>query len=391
MLKGKTIVVGVSGGIAAYKACALVSKLKASGADVFVAMTENATRFVAPLTFETLSANRVISDTFARDFTWEVEHISLAKKADMFVLAPCTANVIAKFACGIADDFLTTTLLAAKCPILIAPAMNTNMYEAAATQNNIETLKKRGCTFIEPGSGRLACGDVGKGRMSEPEQIFDEIVRMMSSKRDYEGKTVLVTAGATREPIDPVRFISNRSGGKMGISLCNAVKRRGGKVILVAGSLSVPACGYDELITVETTAQMYDAVLDNYARCDVIIKAAAPCDYAAIAAENKIKSATLTLEMTKNPDIAEAVGRRKGNRKLVVFCAETQKLKESARKKLDAKHADMVVANDVTQNGAGFDVDTNIVTIITHEKETDLPIMTKAALADVILDEIVDL
>ncbi len=388
MLKGKTVVVGVCGGIAAYKVCELVSRLKKAAADVYVVMTKHATEFVAPLTFETLSGNRVVSDMFDRDFPWEVEHISLAKKADLFILAPCTANVMAKYACGIADDFLTTTLLAAKCPVLIAPAMNCAMLAAEATVHNMEVLERRGSIFIDSQSGRLACGDVGSGRMAEPEQIFGKAVEILCPKRDFTGKTVLITAGATREPIDPVRFISNRSGGKMGMALCRAVKRRGGKVILVAGITDVSVCGCDELINVQTTEQMHEAVMANLDKCDVVIKAAAPADYRSVFQSEKIKSESFTLKMNKNPDIAKAVGERKGDKRLVIFCAETSNLKENARKKLADKNADMVVANDVTAKGAGFDCDTNIVTVITPKKETDYPIMSKADVAEIILDEL---
>ena len=312
----------------------------------------------------------------------------MEKKADLFILAPCTANVMAKYACGIADDFLTTTLLAAKCPVLIAPAMNCAMLAAEATVHNMEVLERRGSIFIDSQSGRLACGDVGTGRMAEPEQIFGKAVEILCPKRDFTGKTVLITAGATREPIDPVRFISNRSGGKMGMALCRAVKRRGGKVILVAGITDVSVCGCDELINVQTTEQMHEAVMANLDKCDVVIKAAAPADYRSVFQSEKIKSESFTLKMKKNPDIAKAVGERKGDKRLVIFCAETSNLKENARKKLADKNADMVVANDVTAKGAGFDCDTNIVTVITSKKETDYPIMSKADVAEIILDEL---
>lgn len=387
MLTGKTIVVGVSGGIAAYKACELVSRLKQANADVRVAMTKNAARFVAPLTFETLSGNEVICDTFDRATSWEPEHITLAKKADLFVLAPASANLMAKYACGIADDFLTTTLLAATCRVLIAPAMNTNMYLAAATQTNMLTLSARGCEFVEAESGRLACGDVGKGRMAEPETIFDRIVKLLTTRKDFAGKTVLVTAGATREKIDPVRFVSNSSSGKMGASICRALSERGAKVILVAGFTSVTLCA-DEIIEVGTTCEMYDAVMQKLPECDIVIKAAAPADYCVTESQNKIKSQTLTLQLKKNPDIAAAVGKIKESRKLVIFCAESENLLDNARKKLVDKNADMVVANDVTQNGAGFNVDTNIVTVITKKKEKQYGVMSKDALAHVLLDEI---
>ncbi len=391
MLSGKTVVVGVCGGIAAYKVCELVSRLKKANADVYVVMTKNATEFVTPLTFETLSGNRVVCDMFDRDFPWEVEHISLAKKADIFVIAPATANVIAKVAHGIADDFLTTTLLAATCDVLVVPAMNTNMLNASATRDNLRVLKNRGIYIMESESGRLACGDVGSGRLPEPCRIFDETAKILLPKRDFEGKTVLVTAGGTEEPIDPVRVITNRSSGKMGMALCSAVKRRGGKVVLVAANTSIPPRDCDELISVKTTKQMYDAVLSAMGKCDVIIKAAAPSDYFAESAPQKIKSETLTLKLKKNPDIAIAVGEKKGDKKLVIFCAETENLKENARKKLSSKHADMVVANDVKREGAGFDVDTNVATLITKTGETDLPLMSKSDLADVILDEITKL
>lgn len=391
MLNGKTVVVGVCGGIAAYKVCELVSRLKKANADVYVVMTKNATSFVAPLTFETLSGNRVVSDMWDRDFPWEVEHISLAKKADLFVIAPATANIIAKYACGIADDFLSTTLLAATCPVLIAPAMNTDMLNAAATQRNTETLKSRGALFIEPGRGRLACGDSGKGRLPEPMEIFDEAVKILLPKRDFEGKTVLVTAGGTSEPIDPVRVITNRSSGKMGIALCSAIKRRGGRVILVAGNMSVPAKDYDELVRVETTAQMFEAVKEKLEACDIVIKAAAPADYGVVCAPQKIKSETLVLELKKNPDIARYVGENKKDKKLVIFCAESEKLEENARKKLKSKNADMVVANDITAPDAGFNVDTNAVTVITGRGEVRLGTMQKSQLAYLLLDEIVKL
>lgn len=389
MLKGKTVVLGVSGGIAAYKVCELVSRLKKAEADVHVVMTENAARFVAPLTFETLSGNRVISDMFDRDFPWEVEHISLAKKADIFVLAPCTANLMAKLACGIADDFLSTTLLAAVCPVLIAPAMNTNMLDSPATKSNMALLARRGCLFVEAGEGRLACGDNGRGRLAEIDDIFNKIAEVLYSKRDFEGKTFMITAGATREPIDPVRFITNRSSGKMGQALASAVKRRGGKVLLVCGIVKKEPRDYDELINVQTTDQMYDAVMSRLGRCDYIIKAAAPADYKIDSfSEDKLKSQTLNLKLSKNPDIAKAAGEKKGDKKLIIFCAENKNLESSAREKLKNKNADMVVANDVSLEGAGFDVDTNIVTIITHACKKDIPKTSKSALADLILDEI---
>ncbi|MDE6757861.1 MAG: bifunctional phosphopantothenoylcysteine decarboxylase/phosphopantothenate--cysteine ligase CoaBC [Clostridia bacterium] len=390
MLERFNVLLGVSGGIACYKSCEVVSRLKKLGAGVDVIMTEHATEFISPLTFETLSARPVVSDMFARKKQWEVEHISLAKKADLCIIAPATANVIAKFADGIADDMLTTTYLALKCPIIVAPAMNTNMYENVAFKENLNKLKSRGVIVIDSVEGRLACGDSGKGKMAEPVDIVAKALDVLCPKSDYAGKKVLVTAGATRENIDGVRFITNRSSGKMGIEIAKAVVKRGGSVVLVKGLTQIDAPSYiDKVVDVETTCQMYDAVMENYCDCDVIIKAAAPSDYRPKdKIQNKLKGETLSLELVKNPDIAKAVGQVKGDRKLVVFCAETQNLIESAKDKLKSKNADVVVANDVTLEGAGFDTDTNIVTIITRDgKSKSLPKMTKAEVADVILDE----
>ena len=394
MLESKNVLVAVTGGIACYKACGLVSALKKAGACVNVVMTAHAAEFVAPLTFETLSANPVACDMFAPKEHWEVEHVSLAKKADLVIIAPATANVLDKLAAGIADDMLTTTLLATKAKVLACPAMNTAMYENEAVQSAINTLKARGYEFLEPESGLLACGDVGKGRMCEPEEIYAKALDMLMPKRDYAGKTVLVTAGATREDIDGVRFISNYSSGKMGIEIAKAVKNRGGRVILVAGFVTAKIPAYiDETVSVKSTCDMYDAVMSKVGECDFVIKAAAPADYRVEkVADDKIKDSEVTLELTKNPDIAKAVGKVKGDKKLVVFCAEKRELIERAKGKLKSKNADMVVANDVTKEGAGFDVDTNIATLITKDgKVRDCELMTKAALADVILDELIAL
>ncbi len=390
MLSNFNVLLGVSGGIACYKSCEIVSRLKKLGAGVDVVMTAHATEFVSALTFETLSARPVVSDMFNRDRQWEVEHISLAKKADICIIAPATANVIAKLAEGIADDMLTTTALALKCPIIIAPAMNTNMYSNVAVQANLDALKARGFVVIEPISGRLACGDSGKGKMAEPADIVAKAVDVLMPKRDYKGKKLLITAGATRENIDGVRFITNRSSGKMGVEIAKAAARRGGEVVLVKGLTQVEIPSYiSKVISVESTAQMYDAVMENYADCDVIIKAAAPGDYRPVETiTNKLKGDEITLKLTKNPDISKAVGEVKGDRKLIVFCAETQDLLVSAKQKLQSKNADMVVANDVTAEGAGFDVDTNIVTIIKRDgSSANYPKMKKSEVADAILDE----
>lgn len=394
MLESKNVLVAVTGGIACYKACGLVSALKKAGACVNVVMTAHACEFVAPLTFETLSGNPVACDMFAPKEHWEVEHISLAKKADLVIVAPATANVIDKLAAGIADDMLTTTLLATKARVLVCPAMNTAMYENEAVRNATETLKKRGYEFLEPNTGLLACGDVGKGRMCEPEEIFAKALDILMPKRDYAGKTVMVTAGATREDIDGVRFISNYSSGKMGSAIAKAVKNRGGKVIFVAGFVTVDIPAYfDETVRVGSTRDMYSAVMERLDRCDFVIKAAAPADYRVEkVADDKIKDGEVTLKLVKNPDIAKAVGEVKGDRKLVVFCAERKQLAERAKGKLASKNADMVVANDISQEGAGFDVDTNIATIITKDGRTvESGLVTKAALADMILDELIAL
>ncbi|MDD7398436.1 MAG: bifunctional phosphopantothenoylcysteine decarboxylase/phosphopantothenate--cysteine ligase CoaBC [Firmicutes bacterium] len=393
MLYGKSVVLGVTGSIAAYKACEIASSLVKKGANVDVILTKNAAEFVTPLTFETLTKNKAITDTFDRDFEFDVKHVSLAKKGDVFVVAPASADVIAKLANGIADDMLTTTLLAVNSPIIVCPAMNTNMYEAKQTEENLEKLKKLGYIVLEPVVGNLACGDVGKGKMASPEDIVKLIEKTVSPIQDFDGKTVLVTAGATREPIDGVRYISNSSSGKMGFEIAKAVQERGGKVILVKGftTAQVPN-GIFKTIYVETTAEMYDAVLTNLSDADIVIKAAAPSDYKVKNYSNqKIKAETLTLELEKNPDIAKAVGEVKGEKKLVIFSAETENLQENATKKLYSKNADMVVANDVTMAGAGFNVDTNIVTLITRSDEESLPVMSKRDVANAILDRTIKL
>lgn len=391
-LKGKNIVVGVTAGIAAYKVCYVVSALKKAGAEVFVVMTENATQFVRPLTFETLSGNRVIVDTFDRDFEWEVEHVSLAKKADLFLVAPCTADFAGKLANGIADDFLSTTAMAMKCPVVLAPAMNTNMITSAAYMENERVLKERGVLTVESASGYLACGDVGKGRMAEPDEIVDFVKKILIPNPDYANKTVLVTAGGTSEPIDPVRFITNRSSGKMGIAIAQKALARGAKVILITGNISVPVPEGAERINVSTTAEMYDAVMANMKYADVIIKAAAPSDYSVKNySDNKIKGESITLTLKKNPDIAAAAGKIKGDRKLVIFSAETNDCEKNAREKLLAKNADLVVLNDVTQAGAGFNSDTNIVTFITKDTVEQIPKTEKTVIADMLLDRILKL
>ena len=390
VLDGKTIVFGVTGGIAAYKSCEAVSRLKKLGATVCVIMTKNATEFVAPLTFETLSNQPCVVDTFARPERWEVEHVSLAKRADLFVIAPATANIMAKLAHGIADDMLSTTCLATRAPMLIAPAMNTGMWENVATQENLKILQARGMHFVGPEGGYLACGDVGAGRMSEPAQIVERCVQLLTAARDMQGLRVLVTAGPTCENIDPVRFITNRSSGKMGYALAEAALRRGAQVTLVTGPVSLTPPQGAQVEPVRTTEDLLQRMLALAPEQDIVIQAAAPADYRAQQiAPQKLKKqgdGALTLTFVPTPDVAKAVGEgTRDGQILVGFAAETETAVENARKKLDSKHLDMIVANDVTQPGAGFDVDTNIATIITHQQAESLPIMTKKALADEIL------
>ncbi|MBO7156853.1 MAG: bifunctional phosphopantothenoylcysteine decarboxylase/phosphopantothenate--cysteine ligase CoaBC [Clostridia bacterium] len=384
----KTVILGVSGGIAIYKSCEIVSRLVKLGYDVRVVMTQNATEFVTPLTFETLSNNKVVTTTFDKNREFEVEHISYAKLASAFVIAPATANVIAKLAEGICDDMLTTTVCATKAPVFICPAMNTNMYLNPVTQGNIAKLKDLGYHFIEPTEGRLACGDVGKGKMEEPINIVSIVDGFLTPNPDYRGKTIMVSAGATEEPIDGVRYITNRSSGKMGMAIAKAIMERGGNVILVKGKVTAPVPKGVEVIEVKSTEDMRDAVVSNLPRADAVIMAAAPADYKVKNySASKIKSESLTLELVKNPDIAKEVGSIKGNKKLVVFAAETNDLIANAVGKLRSKNADLMVANDVTMEGAGFEVDTNIATLITaNGAMTALEKMPKEELAHVILD-----
>lgn len=394
MLYGKNVVLGVSGGIAVYKACEIVSRLKKLGANVDVIMTDNARKFVTPLTFQTLAKSAVVTNAFEPVKEYDINHISLAKKADIMVIAPATANVIAKFAKGIADDMLSTTYLASTAPKLICPAMNTNMYEDDSTHENMEILKFRGVQFIDSAVGLLACGDIGKGRMAEPVDIVNRIVELLTPKQDFHGKRVLITAGGTEENIDGVRVITNHSSGKMGKALCEAVADRGGSVIFVHGNIKIdlPKCA-EEVIAVKSTKDMLDACNTHFDDCDIAIMAAAPADYRVKnPSSNKLKGESITLEFFKNPDIAQTLGEKKGDKKLVIFSAETENLIDNATKKLAKKHADLVVANDVTVEGAGFDVDTNIASIIDKNgNRVDSGKMTKRALADLILDRVLTL
>ena len=395
-LDGKTIVLGVTGGIAAYKSCEVVSRLRKAGAKVHVIMTKNACQFVAPLTFETLSNNPCVTDTFDRPERWEVEHVALAKQADLFLIAPATANIMAKLAHGIADDMLSTTVLATRAPVLLAPAMNTGMWENTATQENLKTLLARGVLTIGPEGGLLACGETGAGRMSEPAQIVEKCVDLMRRKQDLSGLRVLVTAGPTQEAVDPVRFITNRSSGKMGYAIAEAAAVRGAAVTLVTGPVRLAVPAGVKSVPVQTTEELLDAMTALCAQQDVVIQAAAPADYRPeTAASQKLKKkgdGTLTLKLVPTPDVAKAVGQRKQpSQTLVGFAAETEKLTDNAQEKLQSKNLDMIVANDVTRPGAGFDVDTNIAELITRQDRRELPLMTKRALADAILDRVMEL
>ncbi len=394
MLYGKNVVLGVSGGIAVYKACEIVSRLKKLGANVDVVMTKNACEFVTPLTFQTLAKSAVVLNAFEPVKVFDINHISLAKKADILVVAPATANVIAKFAEGIADDMLTTTYLACKAKKLICPAMNCNMFEDEATQKNMQTLKERGATFCNGAVGPLACGDVGKGRMAEACDIVEKIVEILTPNQDFANKRVLVTSGGTEEKIDGVRVIANHSSGKMGKAIAEAVADRGGSVVYVYGNVKtdVPKC-VEKAIHVTSTQDMLDACVKEFDACDVAIMAAAPADYKVKNTfDNKIKADVLTLELVKNPDIAKTLGEKKGEKKLVIFSAETQNLVENAKGKLQKKNADIAVANDVTLVGAGFDVDTNIATIIDKKGNmTESGKISKRELADLILNKVIAL
>lgn len=395
-LEGKQIVLGITGGIAAYKSCELCSRLRKAGADVYVIMTKNACQFVAPLTFETLSNHPVVTDTFKRPDTWEVEHVALAKRADLFVIAPATANIMAKMAHGIADDMLSTTVLATKAPVLIAPAMNTGMWENIATRENAEILKKRGVHFAGPEGGYLACGDHGAGRMSEPAAIFRKIEEMLCPIQDLAGLSVLVTAGPTQEKLDPVRYISNRSSGKMGYAVAAAAAKRGANVILVSGPVNLSIPEGVERISVLSTQELYHVMMERCGNADIIIQAAAPADFTPEnAAEEKIKKQgdeDMILILKQTPDVAKAVGERKRpGQTLIGFAAETTDVLENAQGKLAKKNLDMIVANDVTAPGAGFDVDTNIVTFVTRDGMETLPCLPKSQVAEELLNRAVKL
>jgi phosphopantothenoylcysteine decarboxylase/phosphopantothenate--cysteine ligase len=394
-LNNKVVVLGVSGGIAAYKACDLASKLRQAGAEVTVVMTEAAQRFVSPLTFHSLVHRPVITSLWSPIEEWEIEHISVARRASIAVIAPATANVIGKLAGGIADDFLTTFVLATGAPILVCPAMNCDMYANPIVQENVGRLKERGFHFVEPEEGSLACGDVGKGRLASVETIFERIVQLLCPPQDLEGTKMLVTAGPTQEYIDPVRYITNPSTGKMGYALAQAASERGAEVILVSGPTNLPPPDGVETIRVTTAAEMAEQALRKARGCKVVIGAAAVADFTPVGtAEQKMKKKTARFTLTLEPtvDIIAELGKRKGRRVLVGFSVETRDLIENSMKKLTKKNLDMIVCNDVTQAGAGFASDTNVVTILDKRGEPEqLPRMTKLETAHKVLDRILQL
>lgn len=390
-MKKPCVVLGVTGGIAVYKACELLRLLQKRGIDVFVVMTQNACRFVAPLTFETLSGHPVAVDTFDRPQTWEVEHIALAKRADLFLIAPATANIMGKMACGIADDMLSTTVMATRAPVLVAPAMNTGMWENAAVQQNVKTLRARGVEIVAPVSGHLACGDSGAGKLEDVAVIAERACKLLFAKKDMEGLRVMVTAGPSREALDPVRYISNRSSGKMGYAIAQAAQKRGAEVTLLSGPVAIEVPQGVKLVPFTTTQELLDRASELAQEQDLLIQAAAPADYRAKeVAPQKIKKQggePMTFTLVENPDVAATLGKAKRSGQVFVgFAAETNDVLAHARDKLARKNLDMIVANDVTRPGAGFDVDTNIVTLITKDGQEALPMMSKAEVAQRILD-----
>lgn len=392
MLKGKTVILGVTGSIAAYKAASLASTLVKQGAEVNVIMTANAVNFINPITFETLTGRKCLVDTFDRNFEFQVEHVSLAKKADLVMIAPASANVIGKMAGGIADDMLTTTVLACTCPKLVAPAMNTRMFENSIVQENMRKLESHGFQIISPAVGHLACGDTGAGKMPEPSVLLEYILQEIGMEKDLAGKKILITAGPTREAIDPVRFLTNHSTGKMGYALARIAAMRGADVTLVSGpvQLSVPLTV--KCVNVTTAKEMFDAVRELAPEQEIVIKAAAVADYRpANVSSEKVKKTdgVLSLPLERTDDILQYLGEHKAaDQFLCGFSMETEHMLENSRRKLEKKHLDMIVANNVKTEGAGFGTDTNVVTILTKETIVELPMMSKEEVAEKILDEI---
>lgn len=395
MLKGKTVVLGVTGSIAAYKIANLASMLVKQHAEVHVIMTENATNFINPITFETLTNHKCLVETFDRNFQFHVAHVSLAQQADVMLIAPASANIIAKLAHGIADDMLSTTALACTAPILVSPAMNTKMYENPITQDNLETLRKYNFTVIEPDSGFLACRDTGAGKMPSETVLFDHILREIACPKDLAGKKLLVTAGPTQEAIDPVRFISNHSTGKMGYAIARRAMLRGADVTLVSGPTAIDPPPFVTFIPVVSAKDMYDAVTTHANEQDIIIKSAAVADYTptTVATEKvKKKEGDLSISLTRTQDILAYLGAHKKEGQILCgFSMETENMLENSKKKLEKKKADMIIANNLKDDGAGFGTDTNIVTLITKEQVRELPKLSKEEVADAILDALLEL
>jgi len=390
-LKGKCVVLGVTGGIAAYKMANVASALRKTGADVNVIMTQNATQFITPLTFETLTNNKCIVDTFDRDFKFEVTHISLAKRADLMLIAPATANVIAKLAHGIADDMLTTVALAATCKKLVAPAMNTAMLENPITQDNIRTLEKYGFGIIPSDSGMLACKDVGSGKLPDPEVLCEYVYQELAAEKDLAGLRVTVTAGPTQEPLDPVRYLTNHSTGKMGYAIARAAARRGAEVTLIHGQTALPPVKFTNDVPITTAREMYEAVCAEFEQTDVLIMAAAVADYRpATVADNKIKKkdGEMSIPLARTDDILGTLGPKKNHQFICGFSMETENMVENSRGKLTRKNLDMIAANNLKTAGAGFGVDTNVLTLISPEGMTELPLMSKDDAADALLTAI---
>ena len=395
MLKGKTILLGVTGGIAAYKAAALASALVKQHAAVEVVMTENATQFVTPLTFEQLTGRRTMVDTFDRNFSHQVEHISLAERTDLVIIAPATANVCAKLAHGLADDMLTTTVLACRCPKLIAPAMNTNMYENPVTQDNLDILRRYGWDVIEPASGRLACGAVGKGKLPEPEELLQHILLHAAKNHDLAGKKVLVTAGPTQESLDPVRYLTNHSTGKMGYAIARMAALRGAQVTLVSGPTSITPPPFVNVVKIKSAQDMFEAVAAHAPQADYIFKAAAVADYTpADYNDNKMKKkdGDLSIPLKRTQDILKYLGEHRSPGQIICgFSMETENMLENSRDKLYRKNVDMICANNLKVAGAGFGVDTNIITMITKDSVTELPLLSKEDAADAILNQAISI
>ena len=395
MLKGKTVLLGVTGGIAAYKAAALASALVKQHAAVEVVMTQHATEFITPLTFEQLTGRKVMVDTFDRNFVHQVEHISLAQRTDLVLIAPATANICAKLAHGLADDMLTTTVLACRCPKLIAPAMNTNMYENPVTQDNLDTLRRYGWDVISPASGRLACGAVGPGKLPEPEELLQYILRQLAFPHDLEGKKVLISAGPTQEALDPVRYLTNHSTGKMGYALARMAMLRGAEVTLVSGPVSIAPPPFVRLVPIVSARDMFEVITADAPDADYIFMAAAVADYTpARYVDDKIKKhdGDLSIPLQRTKDILAYLGEHRSDNQIICgFSMETRDMLENSRAKLQKKNVDMICANNLKVPGAGFGVDTNVITMITRDNITELPLLTKDETANAILDKAVNL